>query len=249
MFKKMITMLLVAALLVFPVMTAFAAESDVEITDGSVEWDGSKLNSNLSDIQQAINNMQPGDKVTYKVTLKNTGSTDTDFWMSNEIIRSFEDNGRASDGAYTYYLAYTGPDGTEVFYNSAKVGGLDANGLHDVPDGVDSQNLDEDFFLGKLSKGQTGTVELIIMLDGETQGNSYQQANAILQLKFGVEERTTTTVTKTENKTITKTVTEPSDVKTGDDFNLMPLYIAALACGVLLVVVATGRRKKAVNNR
>ena len=242
--KKIIALLLTAALLVFPVMNVFAVEGDTEITGGNVEWDGSNLNSNLNDLQKMIGDMQPGDSLTYKVTVKNSSSTDTDFWMSNEILRSFEDNGKASDGAYTYYLAYTGPDGTEVFYNSLRVGGDDAAGLHEVPDGVDNKDLAEDIYLGKLSKGQSGEVTLKVVLDGETQGNSYQDAAGALRLKFGVEQRDVTN--KTVNKTENKIVYETKDVKTGDDFNMLPFSIAAVAAGVALLVVATGRRRKTV---
>lgn len=239
--KKIITLLLVASLLVFPVMTAFAAEGSTNITGGTVEWDGSKLKSNLSDIRQAVNDMQPGDKVTYTVEVKNSSSVDTDFWMSNSIIKSFEDNSSASNGAYTYYLAFKGPDGNVVFYDSAAVGGEDTSngvGLHEA-----TNTLEQDFMLATLSKGESGTVTLIVALDGETQGNAYQNATGALELQFGVEQQDITT--KTNTKTVTKTITAPSNVKTGDDFNRSPLYIAALAAGVLLIVVATGRRKKA----
>jgi len=232
-------MLLVASLLVLPTVSAFA--QDYEVPGGSVEWDGTDLNSNLNSLQDVIGDMQPGDQVTYTVTVKNNGSKDADFWMSNTILQSFEDNGKASDGAYTYYLAFEGPNGTEVFYNSAAVGGDDSAGLYEVP-----ESLEDAFLLGTLSSGDSGTVTLLVALDGETQGNSYQDAIAELQLIFGVEDRTTTTTTKTIKKT--KTVTVPGEttvVRTGDEFNMLPIYIAALAAGVLLVVVATGRRKKA----
>ena len=237
--KKLITLLLVASLLVFPAMSAFA--QDYTVPGGSVEWDGSKLNSNLSSLNDSIGDMQPGDTVTYTVKLSNNGSKDADFWMSNTILQSFEDNGKASDGAYTYYLAFEGPNGTEVFYNSAAVGGDDSTGLNEVP-----ESLEDAFLLGTLAKGQSGTVTVYVALDGETQGNTYQKALAELQLVFGVEDRTTTTTTKTITKT--KTVTVPGEtkvVRTGDDFNMAPIYIAVLAAGVILLVVATGRRKKA----
>ena len=237
--KKIITLLLVASLLVFPAMSVFA--EDYEVNGGNVEWDGTNLNSNLSSLQDALGDMQPGDTVTYTVKLSNNSSNEADFWMSNAILQSFEDNGKASNGAYTYYLAYTGPDGTEVFYNSAAVGGDDSNGLYEVPD-----SLEESFLLGTLAaNGGNGTVTLMVALDGETQGNTYQDAIAELQLVFGVEDRTTTTTTKTVNQN--KTVTVPGAttvVRTGDEFNLLPAYIAAIAAGILLIVVATSRRKK-----
>ncbi len=236
--KKLITLLLVASLLVFPAISAFA--QDYTVPGGSVEWDGSKLNSNLSSLNDTIGEMQPGDTVTYTVQLSNNGSKDADFWMSNTILQSFEDNGKASDGAYTYYLAFEGPNGTEVFYNSAAVGGDDSTGLKEVP-----ESLEDAFLLGTLGKGDSGTVTVYVALDGETQGNTYQKALAELQLVFGVEDRTTTKTTKTITKT--KTVTVPGEtkvVRTGDDFNMAPIYIAVIAAGVILLVVATGRRRK-----
>ncbi|MBE6009034.1 MAG: hypothetical protein E7236_00035 [Lachnospiraceae bacterium] len=235
--KKLVTLLLVASLLVIPVVTAFANEYNV--AGGSVEWNGSDLKDDIKNINEQLNEMQPGDTLTYTVDVKNSGAKDTDFWMSNKILASFEDNGTASNGAYTYKLEYTGPGGSEVFYNSGAVGGDAEKGLYGVEDSIDK---DAYFFLGTLKKGQNGIVTVTVKLDGETQGNTYQNADASLELIFGVEEATPTT--KTENKNITKTITKSSDVKTGDDFNMIPAYIIALAAGVLLIVVATGRRKK-----
>lgn len=239
--KKIITLLLVASLLVLPVSTAFA--NDYPVPGGSVEWDGSKLNSNLENVNKVIGEMQPGDTLTYTVDLKNTGSKNTDFWMSNKVLASFEDVAEATGGAYTYRLEYQGPGGSQLFYNSASVGGDEEKGLYGVEDSIDQKAY---FFLGSLAKGESGTVTLFVKLDGETQGNAYQDKDAGLELIFGVEENEPTTTTKTENKTVNKTVTVPGDVKTGDDFNMLPFSIAAIAAGILLIVVATGRRRKAV---
>lgn len=240
--KKIVAILLAASLLVIPMTTAFADEFNV--SGGSVEWDGSKINDQIKNINEQLNEMQPGDSLTYTVDISNSGAKDTDFWMSNKILASFEDNGTASNGAYTYKLEYSGPDGAEVFYNSAAVGGDAQKGLYGVEDSIDK---DAYFFLGTLKKGQSGTVTVTVKLDGETQDNTYQDADASLELIFGVEEATP--ANRTEKKTVTKTVSKSSDVRTGDDFNLMPVYIAALAGGILLIVAVTGRRKKAAEEK
>jgi hypothetical protein len=235
--KKLVTLLLVASLLMIPVATAFA--NDYNVPGGSVTWDGSDLKDEIKNINDQLSEMQPGDSLVYTVDVKNSGSKDTDFWMSNKILGTFEDNAEATGGAYTYKLEYKGPDGSEVFYNSTAVGGDAEKGLYGVEDSIDRAAY---FFLGTLKKGESGTVTVTVKLDGETQGNNYQEKQGALELIFGVEEATPTT--KTEHKTITNTVTKSSDVKTGDDFNMMPVYIAALAAGVILIVVATGRRRK-----
>ena len=239
--KKIITLLLVASLLVIPVTTALA--QDYSVYGGDVTWNGSDIQDNIKNVNDEISAMQPGDTLTYTVDVKNSGSADVDFWMSNKILASFEDNTEATGGAYTYKLTYSGPDGEQVFYNSASVGGDAEKGLYGVEDSIDK---DAYFFLGTLSTSankNSGTVTLYVKLDGETQGNTYQDKAGGLELIFGVEEPTQTT--KTENKVVNKTVNKTTDVKTGDT-NMMPFSIVAIVAGALLLVLAATRRKKTV---
>lgn len=241
MMKKWMTLLLAASLLVLPATSAWA--NDYDVAGGNVDWDGSTLHSNLSDLNKEIGEMQPGDTLTFTVDVKNSGSKDTDFWMSNKVLASFEDNTEATGGAYTYRLEYSGPNGSELFYNSTAVGGDTDKGLYGVEDSIDENAF---FFLGTLAKGQSGKATLFVQLNGETQGNNYQDKDASLELIFGVEENNPSTVTKTETKSVAKKAHTPNNVKTGDEFPVLPFSIAAIACGVLLLVLAAGRRKKAV---
>ena len=68
-------------------------------------------------------------------------------------------------------------------------------------------------------------------MDGETQGNSYQDTLADLQMNFAVELRDSSVKV----------------VKTGDESNSMAAIIVAAVAGVLLLVLAivsVRRRKK-----
>ena len=61
----------------------------------------------------------------YTITLKNSYSVATDWWMWNNVIRGFEESKAAArGGAYTYRLSYTAPNGAVTsIYDSETVGG------------------------------------------------------------------------------------------------------------------------------
>lgn len=63
-------------------------------------------------------------------------------------------------------------------------------------------------------------MELTVALDGETQGNDYQNTLADLQVNFAVQLNDTATPNQPSKNTSTW-------VKTGDDTNLVPYFIAA----------------------
>lgn len=155
-----------------------------------VEFTGSRLESsfNSSDISDAVYALQPGDGVTLSLTLKNSDSQDTDWYMSNQVLSSLEDSQEAANGgAYTYRLSYKGSTGEEtILYSSESVGGEKnsgiGEGLHEATD-----SLEEFFYLDRLVPGASGTVTLKVELDGETQGNTYQNTLASLQMNFAVE--------------------------------------------------------------
>ena len=163
--------------------TTYAGPWEVEFTE-EAEMESAFSSKEMAD---EISGMQPGDETVIILELSNRNSSATDWYMTNKILSSLEDSVEgASGGAYTYRLTYTGPDGakTELF-NSDTVGGEDSSageGLHGV-----SGALADYFYLGTLLSGQKGKVELTVALDGETQGNSYQDTLADLTMDFAVE--------------------------------------------------------------
>ena len=151
-----------------------------------------------ADINDVVSGMQPGDNVIITLDLKNTNPTTTDWYMQNEVLYSLEDrsaNSQTGGGAYTYRLFYTDKDGgVETLFDSDTVGGeydsVDdmlthmGEGLHSA-----TNALKDYFYLDTIQNGEGGMITLEVALDGETQGNDYQDTLADLQMNFAVELR------------------------------------------------------------
>ncbi len=239
--KKVWKILLVVTLLMSMTMTAYA-----ETSYGDPGWTvtfnkDKKMVNNFdnSDLKKSIHELQPGDNVIITLNLKNENDTATDWYMANAVIKSLEDTTKkenlASGGAYTYRLIYTAPDGTEKsLYDSDTVGGEDETGTVEEEGLRQATNALEDWlFLGTLSKGQVGKITLEVALDGDTQGNDYQNTLAELQMNFAVELNTTGTNTQNPNPGSRGDI-----VKTGDEMTLTPFIIVACVTGFLLLLLA-----------
>lgn len=230
-----------AAIMAVGIHTTAFAETLQGGSDWKVEFNGSKMSSNFTsaDMKKDIFQLQPGDTMELQVGLKNTSEKDADWYMTNEVLKSLEDSQSiAEGGAYGYKLTYVGPDKKEtVLYDSETVGGEDAQkgeGLHQATDA-----LEKYLYLDRLSKGDVASVHLTVKLDGETQGNDYQDTLASLQMSFAADPVTVTTVTKkgedkVVNKTVTKTVQTPTknvvrSPKTGDTTQILAISAVALA--------------------
>ncbi len=256
--KKCMSLLL--ALTAVCAMTAVSFAQELSYP-WMVSFDGSKMNSNFDQdgMTEALNGLQPGDTATFTVTLRNNSSEVTDWYMSNEIMSSLEDSkDSAVGGAYSYKLTYSDGSTTQELYNSETVGG---EKLSDSGEGLNeaTESLDEMFALDELSANEQGTVTLTVGLDGETQGNGYQDTLAELKLDFGVEVVTTTpnvvyqntTTTQTTpgtNRTVyvsdstsnptTTTSTTYTSPKTGDTTNMVPYIIGLTVSGLLILAIA-----------
>ncbi len=223
--KKLFSILLTAAL-VFSLGTVTAYADDLTGNGGSVTFTSqAEMDEQFSsaNIAEAISRLQPGDSVTVTVDLANDNDVGTDWYMTNEVLQTLEEQG-GHGGAYTYRLAYTAPDGevTEL-YNSDTVGGEDESaagqGLKQA-----TNAMGDWFFLGTLTKGQAGHLSLTVALDGETQGNSYQNTAARLKMNFAVE------LDDTNRRT--------TYVRTGDE-NDSFLYMGLMGgAGALVLLIA-----------
>lgn len=258
--KKIVCMAVAAALSLGTALPVFAEDHESS-KDWQVTFDGSKMNSNFSsaEMTEEIYSIQPGDSMRMKVALKNSGERATGWYMTNQVLSTLEDSqDTAEGGAYTYRLSYVAPDGAEdVLYSSEQVGGEEnsrkkaGEGLHQA-----TNSLKDYFFLGTLENGQDGAVYLTVKLDGETQGNDYQDTLASLQMNFAVENDMApreVTVTPTP-RTITNTVrrildpdtptTVAASVQTNDPTQILPYCAAALAAGILLLVLGAAAMKR-----
>ena len=265
--KKTMRYLLLAGLLFFMPATARAesltSERNVSFTkDNKLESDYAG-----SDLDSAVYGLQPGDDITITLNLKNENPAAANWYMTNEVLQSLEETtgSNASGGAYEYELAYTDPNGVqEVLFTSDTVGGENNGsrvGLKSATSG-----LEDYLYLDTLNPGQRGVITLRVALDGETQGNDYQNTLARLQMNFAVD---TTTI---NNQTVTRVVDENGNpilvddngdpvadddggshartgiVRTGDENDLLPYVAAAGVSGLLLLILAIigiKERKKA----
>ena len=256
--KKLFHLLLAGGLLASMTMNVCA-----ETSYGGSDWkvtftEDKKMESSFktSDINDTIYGIQPGDNAIVELSLKNENETATDWYMTNKVLYSLEDrsaNSGATGGAYTYRLTYTDKGGTEtVLFDSDTVGGDEASGgregLHEA-----TAALEDYFYLDTLATGDSGKITLEVALEGETQGNDYQNTLADLQMNFAVEmnptavrerEETTTNNREVVNRVQDQTTSQSrtgrntSVVRTGDESNLTPFVIASSVSGILFLLLS-----------
>ena len=231
--KKTLSLLSVLLMMVMALSATVFAESTTTDANWGVTFtaqDKMESNFSLKEFNDAIYGMQPGDDVTITLKLNNSNATTVDWYMQNEVMQSLEDASKTAEGgAYTYILTYKNVNGqTETLFSSDSVGGegyvkKDLEGLHGATD-----NLKEYFYLDTIASGQQGLITLKVALDGETQGNDYQNTLAELRMKFAVELQ--------DNPT-----NPPRDttiIITGEEVHPMPLVIISAVSGLLLIALA-----------
>ena len=181
--------------------------------------------------------MEPGDTVDFHIQLKNEYKQTTDWYMTNKVLESLEDAQTVAEGgAYSYILTYIKQDGTkETLYSSEEVGGETKNasgeGLHQA-----TNSLKDYFYLDRLKSGQSGEITLKVKLEGETQGNTYQDTLAKLQMNFAVElvdDSTTPGTPDNPTKTPSKKSPSRTTVKTGDNSRVLLYSVIALIAGLV----------------
>lgn len=235
--KKWLASVLALLLAVTPI-TAYA--EDFSGGDGwKVSFDGKKMTSTFknTDIDDKIYEMEPGDTVDFHIQLKNEYKQTTDWYMTNKVLKSLEDAQTVAEGgAYSYILTYIKQDGTkEILYSSEEVGGETKNasgeGLHQA-----TNSLKDYFYLDRLKSGQSGEITLKVKLEGETQGNTYQDTLAKLQMNFAVElvdDSTTPGTPDNPTKTPPKKSPSRTTVKTGDNSRVLLYSVIALIDGLV----------------
>lgn len=203
-------------------------------------------NMSLSD---AVSDMQPGDTNTVAVTIKNEHAATTEWYMTNEVIRSLEESVSVAHGSgYSYMLTYKGPSGAEkVLFNSDEVGG-ETSTEGDSGEGLNeaTSSLKDWLFLDTLKSGEHGLVTLQVSLDGETNNNAYQDTLADIKMNFAVELANSAGTPGTPGTSETpgsSDTFESSLPKTGDSLNILPLMILTGVAGLALLLLAfAGRR-------
>lgn len=261
--KRWLVPVLIALLAVLPVTVH--AEHFTGGDGWKVSFNGKKMTSTFknTDIDDAVYKLEPGDDVTFSLALRNDYSKTTDWYMTNKVLQSLEDTQSVAEGgAYSYILTYCQPDGTEqILYSSDQVGGETKNesgeGLHQA-----TNSLKDYFYLDRLQAGEAGTITLQVELEGETQGNTYQDTLAKLQMNFAVElvnESTTPSSDHSKDSdteqgkdndskhTSGDTTQKTRPVKTGDNSQVILysvlMFLSGLFCVGMVVYSIRNRRK------
>lgn len=252
--KRKIMCLVMAAVMTVGMSTTVFAEDFQGERSWNVTFNGEGMESNFqsSEMTEEIYRIQPGDTIELQVGVGNSSGSETDWYMTNEVLQSLEDTQSVAEGgAYAYELTYVDPDGEEtVLFSSETVGGeseAGGEGLHQA-----SGSLEDYFYLGRLESQETGSVHLRVQLDGETQGNDYQDTLARLQMNFAVEEvEANTVVEKGEDNVINRVVRKvvTTAPKTGDPTQMLGLCAAALVSGIVLLILAVVSMKKRRDDR
>lgn len=241
--KKKWVSLLMALILTMGSVMAVHAESYEGKKAWTVTFDGKRLVSNFK--SSSINDnlpdqFQPGDDVTFSIKLANKADYETDWYITNEVLTTLEDSqSSASGGNYTYRLFYKDKAGSEtVLYDSSSVGGEKSSsageGLHEA-----TNSMEDYLYLDSLKANGTGTVYLYLKVDGETQGNGYQDTLAKLRMNFAVERTNETGTTSTTTRQ-----PDSSAVKTGDENRMLLWALLALLAGIALMAAVAIRVKK-----
>lgn len=242
--KKQILAIALGLVLLFTAGTAALAADD------GGQWEvsyagGKQLESDyaFSGLADKVFQMQPGDEIELTANLSNKDSAASNWYMTNKVIKTLEEaEHTVAGGAYTYRLTYQGPGDAEELelYNSQRVGGETTQGraLADGRIGLEqaTEGLEDWLYLDTLGSGQAGVVRLRVALDGESQGNAYQDTLARLQLNFAVDPVTeyNRTETRTDNRTQQR---ELRIVRTGDVNEALPFIILAGVSGLLLLIL------------
>lgn len=238
--KKMtkITTLLLALLTVLMMSQAAFAEAQ-SVDGGTFTFNGSAINNKTADgggVDAALSNLEPGDSISLKFTYvnKDNDSEETDWYMSNQILDTLE-SASAAGGGYSYKLINHASTGDVTLFDSDAVGGQDKSideGLLQVNKAITGDGSEKYFFIDKLAYGASGSTEIIVALEGESQPNSYELTSGELSVAYAVEK------VQGEEETIYK------HINTGDDTNILLPVAVFLAAALLLIYAIINIRKE-----
>ena len=107
------------------VMTGAVIAGTMTVGTGTTVYaEDFKSSFSSQEMADEIYGILPGDSIELKVNVQNDSQEDTDWYMSNEVIKSLEEGSTAQGGAYGYQLRYVNAAGEEtVLFDSDTIGG------------------------------------------------------------------------------------------------------------------------------
>lgn len=168
--KKIVTLLITAALLLATGLSASAAET---ITfRGQAE----KFVTSVDGDVETFTDMLPGETRTVSLTLKNEDSSEMKFYMSAEILDNIASKTADSQAVYDFVISKNG----QPFFTTIIGGGTARN------TSAGEKYLDEsnNILLDTLARGQSDVIDIRLTLEGNSTGNSYMEKTGQIQLVF-----------------------------------------------------------------
>lgn len=246
-FKLIPVLALMIAMIAGSALSVSAESYDFTDEDFHCYFENGTMVENFEEkkIAQAVENLQPGDDMTFKVVYENRSDDTTDWYMENAIAKTLEQTrsqrlavsgiGEAENGGYSYELIHVDKNGAEdVLFNSEgldKVFGSKDDEAVTGREGLKQATnaLEDWFFIQTLEPGESGEVILKVALEGETEVNDYMDTDGEVNVRFAVEVPESTT---------------RKIVKTGDYTNITRWVAILMAAGVLLLILAIFSKKR-----
>ncbi len=245
---------LLAAGLMSAALSAVPAAAESFEVQGNCEYNGREIISDFDTgvLADTVENLQPGDDVSFRVRYSNESTETTDWYMENEVLQTLEKTtaakkvagvGTAQGGGYQYKLIHYDKNGTpEILFGdeNAETGLEGVVGGEATPGDMEgleqaTNALDEWFWIQTLEAGESGVVELQVAFDGETQVNDYMDTDGGLAVRFSVEQTPENTVVNVPRTPDVRRLTI-TGVNTGDTTQMW-IFVAILAAGVVLLIV------------
>lgn len=241
--KAMKTILALCVALTAMFAISMLASAQTKTVNGTATFDGSNVKLVLSKGQlDEINNLQPGDDIKMTFDMVNNSSEQTDWYVQESVIKAFEDDSIAKNGAFAFNLSYKYPSGKTLDIMSKVVGGevkTGPVGLHQATQGTEKL-----YFLDTLKPKEKGILTIQVSVEGETNDKTYMNALSTIKVNFAVE----------INKNATKKVynsgksSSSKGLLTGDRGRFV-IYLALLIVSLAVLFTVLGlqtrsRRKK-----
>ena len=183
--KYLSVLLLVAALIT--AMTSVCYADDYKIEYGCT-YNGSdiKTDFDMSAFNEVAAALEPGDHVTYVITYVNDSDNDANWYVKTNVFDTIDAAGTKGVG-YTVTIKNSSPDKTapKLLYDNmkaeAKAGAVIENPV------TLSSATGEYYGIGRLKAGQSGKIEMYIMIDGDAEDIDYPDTAGKLIMQFAAE--------------------------------------------------------------
>lgn len=199
-----------------------------------------QFNTSQEELTDQFIGMMPGETRSETFTLVNNDARELSFYLNTQVLRDLGESNNTIGAVYEITFARDG----EVFYDGT-VGGENGS-LVDMS----GQSMGENMLMATLAENESSVIEMTIGIDGDSMGNTYQNAAGELQFAFSVEYDDPEVV---EPTIVEKVVQLPgkeiervvAGVKTGDYSVIAPYVIALIVAGGLMIGLIVTRKKKA----